>query len=215
MSGMALYTRGLGRLVYFNTNGYNKRLDFYLASPGIWEALRGNPLIHEETASMRHYEIVFMVHPDQSEQVPAMVERYRSLVEDSGGQVHRQEDWGRRQLAFPIDKVAKAHYILMNIECDGATLKELEGIFKFNDAVARHMTVRKDHAVTEPSVMMRDRKDEEDNAKPRRHDDDKPAREESDKPAAAAKSDGEDAAAAAAATGADDAGADDDAGEEE
>lgn len=110
---------------------------------------------------MRHYEIVFLVHPDQSEQVPGMIERYRSLIEESKGTVHRLEDWGRRQLAFPIDKVAKAHYILMNIECTGVTLKELEEIFRFNDAVARHLTVRKDYAVTEASVMMRDRKDEE------------------------------------------------------
>lgn len=109
----------------------------------------------------RHYEIVFLVHPDQSEQVPGMIERYRSLVEEKQGTVHRLEDWGRRQLAFPIDKVAKAHYVLMNIECDGATLKELEDIFRFNDAVARHLTVRKDYAVAEPSVMMRDRKDED------------------------------------------------------
>jgi small subunit ribosomal protein S6 len=110
---------------------------------------------------MRHYEVVFLVHPDQSEQVPGMIERYRSLVEESKGTVHRLEDWGRRQLAFPIDKVAKAHYVLMNIECSGATLKELEDIFRFNDAVARHMTIRKDYAVTEASVMMRDRKDED------------------------------------------------------
>ncbi|GAB4193389.1 MAG: hypothetical protein Tsb002_23890 [Wenzhouxiangellaceae bacterium] len=116
---------------------------------------------------MRHYEIVFMVHPDQSEQVPGMIERYRSLVEDQGGTIHRLEDWGRRQLAYPIDKIAKAHYILMNIECLGTTLKELEEIFKFNDAIARYLAIRRDSAVTEPSVMMRDRKEEEENQRSR------------------------------------------------
>ena len=103
---------------------------------------------------MRHYEIVFLVHPDQSEQVPGMIERYRSLIEESKGTVHRLEDWGRRQLAFPIDKVAKAHYILMNIECTGATLKELEEIFRFNDAVIRNLVIRRNEAITEPSIMM-------------------------------------------------------------
>ena len=104
---------------------------------------------------MRHYEIVFIVHPDQSEQVPAMVERYKTLVTTHGGQIHRLEDWGRRQLAYPIQKMHKAHYVLMNIECDGATLTELEHGFKFNDAVLRHLTVLKDKAETAPSVMMK------------------------------------------------------------
>jgi len=104
---------------------------------------------------MRHYEICFLVHPDQSEQVPAMIDRYRSLVEDSGGNIHRMEDWGRRQLAFPIVKLHKAHYVLMNIECSSETLTELESIFRFNDAILRHLTVRRDAAIAEPSLMMK------------------------------------------------------------
>ena len=100
---------------------------------------------------MRHYEIVFIVHPDQSEQVPAMIERYKGLVTGRTGQIHRLEDWGRRQLAYPIQKVHKAHYVLMNIECDGETLAELEHAFKFNDAVLRHLTVKMRQAVTAPS----------------------------------------------------------------
>jgi len=104
---------------------------------------------------MRHYEICFLVHPDQSEQVPAMLERYRALIEGNNGAIHRQEDWGRRQLAFPIAKLHKAHYILMNIECDRATLSELEGIFRFNDAVLRHLTVSRQEATVEQSLMMK------------------------------------------------------------
>ena len=104
---------------------------------------------------MRHYEICFLVHPDQSEQVPAMLERYRALIEGANGAIHRLEDWGRRQLAFPIAKLHKAHYILMNIECDGATLSELEGIFRFNDAVLRHLTVSRQEAIVEQSLMMK------------------------------------------------------------
>jgi len=104
---------------------------------------------------MRHYEICFLVHPDQSEQVPAMLERYRALIEGSNGAIHRLEDWGRRQLAFPVAKLHKAHYVLMNIECDGATLSELEGIFRFNDAVLRHLTVSRQSAVVEQSLMMK------------------------------------------------------------
>ncbi|MEY4684262.1 MAG: hypothetical protein RLZ25_721 [Pseudomonadota bacterium] len=104
---------------------------------------------------MRHYEIVFMVHPDQSAQVPAMLDRYRSLIQGGAGQIHRLEDWGRRQLAYPINKVHKAHYVLMNIEVDQATLEELESGFRFNDAVIRSLTIRKDVAVTEPSPMSR------------------------------------------------------------
>ncbi|MDR2174053.1 MAG: 30S ribosomal protein S6 [Burkholderiales bacterium] len=107
---------------------------------------------------MRHYEIVFVVHPDQSEQVPAMVERYRTMVESRGGRVHRMEDWGRRQLAYPIQKMHKGHYALMNIECNLETLEELEHAFKFNDAVLRHLTVSMDAAVTTPSPMMREDK---------------------------------------------------------
>lgn len=107
---------------------------------------------------MRHYEIVFIVHPDQSEQVPAMVERYRSLITSKNGQIHRFEDWGRRQLAYPIQKIHKAHYVLMNIECDQETLDELEHAFKFNDAVLRHLSMRTDSAVVTPSPMMREGK---------------------------------------------------------
>lgn len=107
---------------------------------------------------MRHYEIVFIVHPDQSEQVPAMIERYRTMVTGGGGRIHRLEDWGRRQLAYPIQKVHKAHYVLMNVECDQAVLGELEHTFKFNDAVLRHLTVSMTGAVTEPSVMMKEEK---------------------------------------------------------
>lgn len=107
---------------------------------------------------MRHYEIVFIVHPDQSEQVPAMIERYRTLVTGRSGAIHRLEDWGRRQLAYPIQKMHKAHYVLMNIECDGATLAELENSFKFNDAVLRHLTIKVSKAVTTPSPMMKEEK---------------------------------------------------------
>ncbi len=107
---------------------------------------------------MRHYEIVFIVHPDQSEQVPAMIERYKSLVSGRNGAIHRLEDWGRRQMAYPIQKVHKAHYVLMNIECDGETLSELETAFKFNDAVLRHLTVKMSKAVTAPSPMMKEEK---------------------------------------------------------
>ena len=107
---------------------------------------------------MRHYEIVFIVHPDQSEQVPAMIERYRNTITQGNGRVHRIEDWGRRQLAFPIQKVFKAHYVLMNIEVGNETLLELENAFKFNDAVLRHLTVKMDEAVTGPSPMMKEEK---------------------------------------------------------
>jgi small subunit ribosomal protein S6 len=107
---------------------------------------------------MRHYEIVFIVHPDQSEQVPAMIDRYKSIVTARNGQIHRLEDWGRRQLAYPIQKVHKAHYVLMNIESDGETLAELEHSFKFNDAVLRHLVVKMKKAVTAPSPMMKEEK---------------------------------------------------------
>jgi small subunit ribosomal protein S6 len=107
---------------------------------------------------MRHYEICFIVHPDQSEQVPAMVERYKGIVAARKGEVHRLEDWGRRQLAYPLAKVHKAHYVLMNIECDGETLAELEHSFRFNDAVLRHLTVKMPKAVTAPSPMMKEEK---------------------------------------------------------
>ena len=107
---------------------------------------------------MRHYEVVFIVHPDQSEQVPAMIERYRSLVTTSGGAIHRLEDWGRRQLAYPIEKIHKAHYVLMNIECGQEALAELEHAFKFNDAVLRHLIVAMKEAVIAPSPMMKEEK---------------------------------------------------------
>jgi small subunit ribosomal protein S6 len=109
---------------------------------------------------MRHYEIVFLVHPDQSEQVPAMVERYRSVIEGAKGNIHRLEDWGRRQLAYTINKVHKAHYVLMNIECSQETLEELESSFKFNDAVLRWLTIRRDEARTGPSPMAKERQEE-------------------------------------------------------
>jgi small subunit ribosomal protein S6 len=102
---------------------------------------------------MRHYEIIILVHPDQSEQVPAMVERYTSSIKESGGQVHRLEDWGRRHMAYPINKIHKAHYVLMNIECSNEALEELAHNFRFNDAILRELTIRKKHAVTEASPM--------------------------------------------------------------
>jgi small subunit ribosomal protein S6 len=104
---------------------------------------------------MRHYEIVLLIHPDQSEQVPAMLERYKGLVTGAGGKVHRVEDWGRRQLAYMIQKLAKAHYLCLNIECSHETLAELETGFRFNDAVLRHLTVSRSKAETAPSVMMK------------------------------------------------------------
>ena len=107
---------------------------------------------------MRHYEIVFIVHPDQSEQVPAMVERYKTVIVDSGGKIHRLEDWGRRQLAYPINKIHKAHYVLMNVEANPAAIEEIETGFRFNDAILRHLTIQKKAAVTEASPMMREEK---------------------------------------------------------
>ena len=104
---------------------------------------------------MRHYEIVFLVHPDQSEQVPAKLERYKGMIANGSGTIHRLEDWGRRQLSFPIAKVHKAHYVLMNIECDQKTLDELTGAFRFSDAVLRHLVIKEDSAITEPSPMAR------------------------------------------------------------
>ncbi|MGZ8237217.1 MAG: 30S ribosomal protein S6 [Methylobacter sp.] len=102
---------------------------------------------------MRHYEIVFLVHPDQSSQVPAMIERYKSTIETASGKIHRLEDWGRRHLAYPINKIHKAHYVLMNVECDQATLEELESGFRFNDAILRSMTLLQKVAITEPSII--------------------------------------------------------------
>ncbi|WP_322520385.1 30S ribosomal protein S6 [Guyparkeria halophila] len=126
---------------------------------------------------MRHYEIVFMVHPDQSDQVPAMIERYRGIIEAAQGTVHRLEDWGRRQLAYPIKKLVKAHYVMLNVETDQAALAELEEAFKFNDAVLRHMTIRCDEAYTEASPMMQEREAER---RPRRRDDDNKREERRD-----------------------------------
>ena len=123
---------------------------------------------------MRHYEIVFLVHPDQSEQVPAMIERYRAAIEADGGAIHRLEDWGRRQLAYPIQKLHKAHYVLMNIECSTAVLDELNSSFRFNDAVIRNMVITRKEAVTEPSPLMK-----------------KPEEKREREPAAAASTDGD------------------------
>ncbi|MFC7300133.1 30S ribosomal protein S6 [Cognatiluteimonas weifangensis] len=115
---------------------------------------------------MRHYEIVFLVHPDQSEQVPAMIERYKTLIEGGNGKIHRLEDWGRRQLAYPIDNLVKAHYVLLNIETDQTVLNELVDGFRFNDAVLRHLVIRRDEAVTEQSLIMKNK--DEKNDKPER-----------------------------------------------
>jgi small subunit ribosomal protein S6 len=119
---------------------------------------------------MRHYEIVFLVHPDQSEQVPAMIERYKGMIAGGEGRVHRLEDWGRRQLTYPISKVHKAHYVLMNIECDQKTLGELTGAFRFSDAVLRHLVVNMDEAITEPSPMARAADEESEGGGGRRRD---------------------------------------------
>ena len=118
---------------------------------------------------MRHYEIVFLVHPSQSEQVPAMVERYRASIEKSGGTLHRLEDWGRRQLAYPINKIHKAHYVLMNVECDQPTLNELESAFRFNDAVLRNLILIRDAAITEPSSLAKSEEDSADDSGGERH----------------------------------------------
>src|SRR5499427_9457055 len=116
---------------------------------------------------MRHYEIVFLVHPDQSEQVPAMIERYKTMIAGGSGRVHRLEDWGRRQLAYPIAKVHKAHYVLMNIECDQKVINELTGAFRFSDAVLRHLVVSMEEAITEPSPMAKAEDDDGDRRRDR------------------------------------------------
>lgn len=110
---------------------------------------------------MKHYEIVFLVHPDQSEQVPAMIEKYRTMIESKAGYVHRLEDWGRRQMAYPIAKVHKAHYVLMNVECDIAAIEELNSAFRFNDAVIRNLILLKKKAITEPSPLMKAKDEKE------------------------------------------------------
>ena len=138
---------------------------------------------------MRHYEVVFLVHPDQSDQVNAMIDRYRSMIESFGGTIHRLEDWGRRQLAYPINKIHKAHYILMNVECNGEALTELESAFKFNDAVLRNLIIKRKDAITEASLLMKE-KDEE-----KKVERSAPAAEEA--PAAASEAPAADDAAAA------------------
>jgi small subunit ribosomal protein S6 len=152
---------------------------------------------------MRHYEVVFLVHPDQSEQVPAMIERYKALIEGDNGKIHRLEDWGRRQLAYPIQHLAKAHYVLLNIECNAAVLSELQSGFRFNDAVLRHLIVGREEAVTEQSFILKNKDDkgerrrrddegfgfggdDDDGPRPRRDREARPPREEA--PAAAAPS---------------------------
>jgi small subunit ribosomal protein S6 len=136
---------------------------------------------------MRHYEIVFLVHPDQSEQVPAMIERYKSLIEADKGKIHRLEDWGRRQVAYPINNLAKAHYVMMNIECGQGVLKELETGFRFNDAVLRHLIIVRDAAVTDQSFILKT-KDEKSSGRRRDEDgfgfgeDDEPRRERAPRP---------------------------------
>lgn len=122
---------------------------------------------------MRHYEIVFMVHPDQSDQVPAMIERYRGLIEGNGGSIHRLEDWGRRQLAYPINKLIKAHYVLMNVECAPTDIEELESMFRFNDAVIRNMVLSRDEPVAEQSPLAKSQDEERERERER------PARRES------------------------------------
>ncbi|MEX0386535.1 30S ribosomal protein S6 [Spiribacter onubensis] len=117
---------------------------------------------------MRHYEIVFMVHPDQSDQVPAMIERYRGLIEGNGGSIHRLEDWGRRQLAYPINKLIKAHYVLMNVECEPSDIEELESMFRFNDAVIRNMVLARKEAVTEASPLAKSQEEERERERPAR-----------------------------------------------
>lgn len=145
---------------------------------------------------MRHYEVVFLVHPDQSEQVPAMIDRYRATIESGGGKIHRLEDWGRRQLAYPIQKLAKAHYVLMNIECGTPELEELESAFRFNDAVLRNLIISRKDAVTDTSLLAK-RGDDRDEA-PRRRDaaeDDDAGDRGNDNRGAAADSEGEGASA--------------------
>lgn len=135
---------------------------------------------------MRHYEVVFLVHPSQSEQVPAMVERYRGNLEKHGGVIHRLEDWGRRQLAYPINKVHKAHYVLMNVECNDEAMNELESAFRFNDAVLRNLIIRREVAVTEPSPLAksgdeREQSDDSGSDRPRGRDRDRGDRDRGDR----------------------------------
>lgn len=132
---------------------------------------------------MRHYEVVFLVHPDQSEQVPAMIERYKALIEGGNGTIHRLEDWGRRQLAYPIDNLVKAHYVLFNMEADQAVLNELIEAFRFNDAVLRHLVIRRDEAITEQSLIMKNKDekgDKPERSERRRRDDESDDNESTD-----------------------------------
>lgn len=130
---------------------------------------------------MRHYEVVFLVHPDQSDQVSAMVERYRAVIEADAGKIHRLEDWGRRQLAYPIQKIHKAHYVMMNIECDQKALDELDSAFRYNDAVLRSMFIKTKEAVSEPSIIMKEKAEGD-----RRPSGDRPQRDRRPAPEAAA-----------------------------
>jgi small subunit ribosomal protein S6 len=153
---------------------------------------------------------VFLVHPDQSEQVPAMLERYRSMIEGTGGQIHREEDWGRRQLAHSISKVHKAHYLMFNIECEKPALDELIGAFRFSDAVLRHLVIRRDDAITEPSIMAKAHEEEKAREAQAAQRDSRPRRDESDSTAGS----DEPAAARTEAAGAQAADADADAGDD-
>lgn len=143
---------------------------------------------------MRHYEVVFLVHPDQSEQVPGMIERYTQLMSESGGRVHRTEDWGRRQLAYPINKIHKAHYVLMNIECGGDTLEELSTLFRYNDAVLRNLVIKRKDAVTEESLILKQERE----SKERKARAEQKRKEEEAAAAAAEKAEAAKAAATAA-----------------
>jgi len=143
---------------------------------------------------MRHYEVVFLVHPDQSEQVPGMIERYTQLMADNGGSVHRMEDWGRRQLAYPINKIHKAHYVMMNIECGGETLEELSTLFRYNDAVLRNLVIKRKDAVTEESLIL---KQERESKERKARSEQKRNEEEAAAAAAAAAAEAEAAAAPA------------------
>ena len=145
---------------------------------------------------MRHYEIILLIHPDQSEQVPAMLERYKGMIAAGGGKVHREEDWGRRQLAYPIQNLVKAHYVMLNIECDQAVLSELVESFRFNDAVLRNLVIKRDEADTEQSLIMKskdEKGDKPERGERRRRDDE----EGETTPAAADTDAGDDAASAA------------------
>ena len=147
---------------------------------------------------MRHYEVVFLVHPDQSEQVNAMIDRYRTMIETNGGIIHRLEDWGRRQLAYPIVKVHKAHYVMMNIEVNNTTLTELVSAFRFNDAVLRHLVIAREKALTEPSLMAKAKEDQEERDGERRARQAAQSAERESRPDAAADAAPESASEAAA-----------------